>query len=137
MHRATSEVGAYVVFVQADLGEVPVIALYSKLGTREEVLHFDIAVSDGSGGAAPSEGTRAWLPGRPSKSRTPHGTAASVTGFGRGRADRRGHANPLVHLARYGRCGGAPVGPAAGRTHSASGRGRNSWTSVCSRSAWR
>ena len=41
--------GAYVVFVQADYGDDPAIALYSKLGTREEVLHFDIAVADGSG----------------------------------------------------------------------------------------
>ena len=36
--------GAYVIFVQADAGDDPAIALYSKLGTREEVLHFDIAV---------------------------------------------------------------------------------------------
>jgi aminoglycoside 3-N-acetyltransferase I len=41
--------GAYVVFVQADHGDEPAIALYSKLGTREEVLHFDIDVSEGSG----------------------------------------------------------------------------------------
>ena len=36
--------GAYVIFVQADLGDVPAIALYTKLGLREDVLHFDIAV---------------------------------------------------------------------------------------------
>jgi aminoglycoside 3-N-acetyltransferase I len=36
--------GAYVIFVQADLTDEPAIALYSKLGTREDVLHFDIAV---------------------------------------------------------------------------------------------
>ncbi|OUE39630.1 AAC(3)-I family aminoglycoside 3-N-acetyltransferase [Billgrantia desiderata SP1] len=36
--------GAYVVFVQADHGDTPAIELYSKLGTREDVLHFDIAV---------------------------------------------------------------------------------------------
>lgn len=38
--------GAYVIFVQADTDseDEPAIALYSKLGTREEVLHFDIAV---------------------------------------------------------------------------------------------
>ena len=36
--------GAHVVFVQADLGDDPAIALYEKLGTREEVLHFDIPV---------------------------------------------------------------------------------------------
>ena len=35
--------GAYVVFVQADRGDAAAIALYSKLGTREDVLHFDIA----------------------------------------------------------------------------------------------
>jgi aminoglycoside 3-N-acetyltransferase I len=34
---------AYVIFVQADLGDEPAIALYSKLGIREDVLHFDIA----------------------------------------------------------------------------------------------
>ncbi|MFC3283759.1 AAC(3)-I family aminoglycoside N-acetyltransferase [Litchfieldella rifensis] len=37
--------GAYVVFVQADHGDDPAIALYSKLGKREDVLHFDIAVN--------------------------------------------------------------------------------------------
>jgi aminoglycoside 3-N-acetyltransferase I len=37
---------AYVVFVQADMGDDPAIALYTKLGTREDVLHFDIAVAD-------------------------------------------------------------------------------------------
>lgn len=38
--------GAYVMFVQADTGieDEPAIALYSKLGTREEVLHFDLPV---------------------------------------------------------------------------------------------
>jgi aminoglycoside 3-N-acetyltransferase I len=36
--------GAYVIFIQADQGDDPAIALYSKLGTREDVLHFDIAV---------------------------------------------------------------------------------------------
>lgn len=35
--------GAYVIFVQADLGDAPAIALYTKLGVREDVLHFDIA----------------------------------------------------------------------------------------------
>ncbi|WP_134496381.1 AAC(3)-I family aminoglycoside N-acetyltransferase [Microvirga pakistanensis] len=34
--------GAWVVFVQADHGDDPAIALYEKLGTREDVLHFDI-----------------------------------------------------------------------------------------------
>ncbi len=36
--------GAYVVYVQADYVDPPAIALYSKLGQREEVLHFDIPV---------------------------------------------------------------------------------------------
>lgn len=36
--------GAYVIFVQADIGDEAAIALYSKLGVREEVLHFDIKV---------------------------------------------------------------------------------------------
>jgi aminoglycoside 3-N-acetyltransferase I len=37
---------AYVIFVQADTGieDKPAIALYTKLGRREDVLHFDIAV---------------------------------------------------------------------------------------------
>ncbi len=38
--------GAYVMFVQGDTGaeDEPAIALYSKLGAREDVVHFDIAV---------------------------------------------------------------------------------------------
>lgn len=36
--------GAYVIFVQADLGDDAAIALYTKLGAREEVLHFDIGI---------------------------------------------------------------------------------------------
>jgi aminoglycoside 3-N-acetyltransferase I len=39
--------GAYVIFVQADLVDPPAIALYTKLGKREDVLHFDIAVESG------------------------------------------------------------------------------------------
>lgn len=37
---------AYVIFVQADtdVEDQPAIALYTKLGVREDVLHFDIAV---------------------------------------------------------------------------------------------
>ena len=37
--------GAYVIFVQADLTDAPAIALYTRLGAREDVLHFDIAVA--------------------------------------------------------------------------------------------
>ena len=36
---------AHVIFVQADHGDDPAIALYTGLGTREDVLHFDIPVS--------------------------------------------------------------------------------------------
>jgi aminoglycoside 3-N-acetyltransferase I len=39
--------GAYVIFVQADHGDEAAIALYSKLGQREDVLHFDIAINEG------------------------------------------------------------------------------------------
>lgn len=35
---------AYVIYVQADYVDKPAIALYEKLGSREEVLHFDIPV---------------------------------------------------------------------------------------------
>jgi aminoglycoside 3-N-acetyltransferase I len=43
--------GAYVIFVQADTGieDGPAIALYTKLGAREDVLHFDIAVEGRNG----------------------------------------------------------------------------------------
>lgn len=36
--------GAYVIYVQADLDDDPAIALYTKLGDSEDVLHFDITV---------------------------------------------------------------------------------------------
>jgi aminoglycoside 3-N-acetyltransferase I len=44
---------AYVIFVQADTGieDEPAIALYTKLGRREDVLHFDIAVQGESSAA--------------------------------------------------------------------------------------
>lgn len=34
--------GAHVMFVQADADDAPAAALYAKLGSRKEVLHFDI-----------------------------------------------------------------------------------------------
>jgi aminoglycoside 3-N-acetyltransferase I len=37
------EVRAWVIYVQADYGDEPAIALYTKLGVREDVMHFDIA----------------------------------------------------------------------------------------------
>ena len=42
LKRVARERGAYVIFVQADHGDAPAIALYTKLGVREDVLHFDI-----------------------------------------------------------------------------------------------
>lgn len=41
--------GAHAIFVQADTGveDAPAIALYTGLGIRESVLHFDIPVEDG------------------------------------------------------------------------------------------
>lgn len=36
------ESGAWVVYIQADQDDPPADALYSKLGQREEVLHFDL-----------------------------------------------------------------------------------------------
>jgi len=38
------ERGAWVIFVQADNADDPAIQLYTKLGAREDVLHFDIPV---------------------------------------------------------------------------------------------
>ncbi len=43
LKSVASERGAYVIYVQADITDPPAIALYSKLGIREDVLHFDIA----------------------------------------------------------------------------------------------
>jgi ribosomal protein S18 acetylase RimI-like enzyme len=45
--------GAWVIYVQADRDDGPAVALYTKLGTREEVLHFDIPPQ--SRGAADGE----------------------------------------------------------------------------------
>ncbi len=41
-----SQQNAYVIFIQADYDDDPAIELYSKLGRRENVLHFDIVVTD-------------------------------------------------------------------------------------------
>lgn len=51
LKRIAAARNAYVIFVQADPGDEPAIALYTKLGAREDVLHFDIAVegADGAG----------------------------------------------------------------------------------------
>lgn len=34
--------GAWCIYVQADYGDDPAVALYTKLGRREDVMHFDI-----------------------------------------------------------------------------------------------
>lgn len=51
--RIAAQRGVYLVFVQADTGieDEPAIALYTKFGTREDVLHFDIKIGDGNGAA--------------------------------------------------------------------------------------
>ena len=38
--------GSHVVFVQADHGDAPAVSLYTKLGTREDVLHFELEPID-------------------------------------------------------------------------------------------
>lgn len=42
LKTAAADRGIYVIFVQADYGDDPAVALYTKLGTREDVMHFDI-----------------------------------------------------------------------------------------------
>ena len=42
LQAMAAERGAWVIFVQADQGDDAAIALYTRLGTREDVLHFDI-----------------------------------------------------------------------------------------------
>ena len=52
LKTVAAERGAYVIFVQADYGDDAAIALYTKLGTREDVLHFDISPIDPGASAA-------------------------------------------------------------------------------------
>lgn len=47
LKKLAKSLGAYVIFVQADHGDDPAINLYTKLGVREDVLHFDILPGDG------------------------------------------------------------------------------------------
>ncbi len=42
VRRIAARRGAWTVYVQADHGDEPAVALYDGLGTREDVLHFDI-----------------------------------------------------------------------------------------------
>jgi aminoglycoside 3-N-acetyltransferase I len=44
LRRIGASRGAYVMFVQADYGDDAAIALYGKLGAREDVIHFDVAL---------------------------------------------------------------------------------------------
>jgi len=44
--RIAAKRDAYVIYVQADKGDAPAIALYQGLGSREDVHHFDFVVSD-------------------------------------------------------------------------------------------
>ena len=47
LKRIAMATGAYVIYVQADHGDDAAIALYTKLGVREDVLHFDILPAQG------------------------------------------------------------------------------------------
>ena len=42
LREIAREKGVWVIYVQADHGDDPAIKLYESLGTREDVLHFDI-----------------------------------------------------------------------------------------------
>ena len=42
LQAVAAERGAWVVFVQADHGDDPAVALYTRLGVREDVMHFDL-----------------------------------------------------------------------------------------------
>lgn len=48
LKEVAREQGAYVIYVQADRGDVPAISLYESMGTREDVHHFDFQVSSSS-----------------------------------------------------------------------------------------
>jgi aminoglycoside 3-N-acetyltransferase I len=42
LQHIAAETGAWAAFVQADHGDDPAVALYTKLGAREDVMHFDL-----------------------------------------------------------------------------------------------
>ena len=44
LRRLAAARGIYIIFVQADYGDEPAVAFYTKLGKREDVMHFDIEV---------------------------------------------------------------------------------------------
>lgn len=43
LKKVAKEMGAWMIFVQADRVDTPAVMLYESLGTREEPLHFDIS----------------------------------------------------------------------------------------------
>ncbi len=45
IRRIAQQRGIHGIYVQADYGDDPAVALYTKLGTREDVMHFDILPS--------------------------------------------------------------------------------------------
>lgn len=44
LRRVAGKRGAYIIYVQADLEDIPAQQLYESLGIRENVFHFDISV---------------------------------------------------------------------------------------------
>lgn len=42
LQHIAADIGASAVFVQADYGDDPAVALYTRLGVREDVMHFDL-----------------------------------------------------------------------------------------------
>lgn len=42
LQHIAADIGVWAVFVQADYGDDPAVALYTKLGAREDVMHFDL-----------------------------------------------------------------------------------------------
>lgn len=44
LKRVAAKLGAYAIYVQADLDDQPAIQLYTSLGERQDVHHFDIEV---------------------------------------------------------------------------------------------
>lgn len=44
LQQVAAQRGVWVIYVQADYGDEPAIALYTSLGEREDVMHFDIKV---------------------------------------------------------------------------------------------
>jgi aminoglycoside 3-N-acetyltransferase I len=45
LRKIARDRGAWVIYVQADYGDDPAVTLYTKMGSREDVMHFDIPVS--------------------------------------------------------------------------------------------